>query len=165
MPGARKRRRRSSTKRSCPSSKWLTPAPASSSRRRRTTTAHSSRKTTPCLVRATWASSSQYYVVMAGYNWNWSKAEPELKSLYEWLDGEAYYSNRKLSLMIIGVTFAYLTAFVVGASLFKFYHTGAHSAPMLMVLPMLVATAASVGGIAWYLRTTTLEQKEHTRRI
>jgi len=100
---------------------------------------------------------------MAGYNWNWSKSEPELRSLYEWLDSERFYVSRKRAGLIAGVVGTYFVAIMCGLAMFLLAEPNAN--PWLFSGPLFVATMISGIAIAWYIRSTTAEQKEHCRRL
>ncbi len=94
------------------------------------------------------------------------KTEPNLRSLYEWLDTQVYQGNsRPANLSATIILSSYLIAPIVGAILIKKSHTNIHVSPELFWVPLGIATALSAVTMGWYyLRTRTL-QKEHARLL
>jgi hypothetical protein len=93
------------------------------------------------------------------------RSEPELRSLYEWLDTQTNYAGGKAG-AIVGsvVAFTFVAATVLGVVLLKSTHLGLRSAPGLILWPIVVASAISFGTWGYYYYKATSRQKDHWRR-
>ncbi len=94
------------------------------------------------------------------------KTEPNLRSLYEWLDTQVYQGNsRPANLSATIILSSYLIAPIVGAILIKKSHTNIHVSPELFWVPLGIATALSAVTMGWYYLKTRTLQKEHARLL
>ncbi len=95
-----------------------------------------------------------------GNSW-WGKTEPDLRSLYEWLDTQAQYSSSPRSAIcgaIIGTSWG-----LCGASIGVL--AGAfHIHPIISVaIPITVAAAATITAVVWSVRGRTQADKALAR--
>jgi len=97
--------------------------------------------------------------------WSGMRSEPELRSLYEWLDTQTNYAGGKAGAIVGAVTgCSFAIAVTLGVILMKSAHGGMHSTPGLMLWPLAGASIMTAGTWAWYFVKSTANQKEHWRR-
>lgn len=101
---------------------------------------------------------------MDWYAWSGMRNEPELRSLYEWLDTQTNYAGGKAGAIlgaVSGVSFGF--AILIGVLLLKGNHTGLHSNPGMMLWPLTGATVVTLATWAGLYLKASSSQKEHWR--
>jgi len=92
--------------------------------------------------------------------------EPELRSLYEWLDTQTHGGSGKQGAIVgsvVGCSFA--IAVMLGVLLLKNAHGGMHSTPWLMLGPIAGATLLSVATCGWVFLKSASKRRETWRRL
>ena len=98
--------------------------------------------------------------------WSGVKTEPELRSLYQWLDTQMYQGNNRPANLAAAIIFSScVIAPIVGAILIKKAHTTIHVSPELFWGPLAVAAGISLATGAWYYIKSRALQQEHARLI
>ena len=96
----------------------------------------------------------------------WPRAEPELRSLNEWLDSEAQqYGGKRAVITVCTVTISYFLATMIAVILLKANHVKLHDAPGMLIWPMAVATLISSVTGFWYYRSQSIEEREHRKLV
>ncbi|MDR3690754.1 MAG: hypothetical protein P4L46_15360 [Fimbriimonas sp.] len=98
--------------------------------------------------------------------WSGLRNEPELRSLYEWLDTQTNYAGSKIGAIVgtvAGISFG--IAMFLGVVLLKASHLPLRESPAYMIVPMVGAIAVTMGTWAYMYARATAGQKEHWRRL
>jgi len=103
---------------------------------------------------------------MDWYAWTGVHNEPELRSLYEWIDQQWNNSSSQVGNITGLVTGgSFILAAIVGVILAKATHTSIHENRWLMLGPMSIAATVSVlTGTFLYVRASA-SQKAHWRKV
>ena len=98
--------------------------------------------------------------------WSWTKSEPELRSLYEYIDLRSAGTCTKQSWLILGVSVASFTiAFATSITYLKTHHLKIHDAPGWFFGPLGIASAITALLAFWYFAREKPEQREHRKRV
>ena len=103
---------------------------------------------------------------MDWYAWTGVRSEPELRSLYEWIDAQTNYSGTKAGNtlgLVVGLSF--IIAAIMGVVIAKATHTSIHENKGLMLWPMSGATIVSLSTAAALYFRATASQKAHWRKL
>ena len=98
--------------------------------------------------------------------WGWGKTEPDLLSLYEWVDTQSNYGGSKRDWILSTIiAISYSVALFLSLGYYKLNHIKVHDSPWLLLVSLGGATFVTFLAIGWLSWSGSQELREHRRQV